>query len=355
MEEYINNKTDIDFWLLLFLKKLKDENRNDFFLNEIYRDSFEYSESFMDEYTNDGSTPDTLGEFTLKRISEIFEDCSLGKIKNLEVTNTYALPRKIVRELFERKYESRDIDDDILEEYAEMIHNYTRLETRKLAQGEDYELTKFSLSDIPSHLGELISLIPEYTRIYIEWNNVAEFNFESLVEPNNKQLESFYRYTKRLNTFGNKVEIVFDAFREKDFEIAKILYYLDSKNKIKVTDFFSQESWEIEILEEYELTDGIFYFKVEERSDGCYFIVKDRDPLYLGGSDRAEVKLLQKFSNTLDRVSKKELGDGDSLHGVQNRINNGVTSKYKGIKTLGFKLSSVKEKNESCFRIEKVD
>jgi hypothetical protein len=356
MKEYINNKTDIDFWIFLFLSKLKNEKKKDFFLNEIYRKEFYNSEAFLGKFKNDKSGYVTLEEFTLNRINEILEECSLGKIKELAITNTYSLPRKIVKELFERKYEPREIDNEALEEYAEMIHHYTRLETRKLSQGEDYEFTKFALHEIPDHLGELISLIPEYNRVSVEWSNVAEFNFESLIEPNSTQIEAFYGYIDKLNTFENKVDVPIDAFQEKDFDIAKILYYLDSKYKIKITDFFPEKSWEIDILEKYELTDGIFYFNVQKRSDGYYLMIKNGEDLYLGKTERAEIKLLDRFKSTLYRVNKKELEDsGDSLQGVQNRINNGVTNMYRGIKDLGFKLSSVKEKGESCFRIEKVD
>ena len=55
MQEYINKKTDIDFWFLLFLKKLKDEKRSDFLLSEIYRDVFFDNEMFLDEFQNDAS------------------------------------------------------------------------------------------------------------------------------------------------------------------------------------------------------------------------------------------------------------------------------------------------------------
>jgi hypothetical protein len=83
--------------------------------------------------------------------------------------------------------------------------------------------------------------------------------------------------------------------------------------------------------------------------------VKGSEPLYLCESNRAEVRLLKMFTSTQTRIRKQDLDkQGDSLNAMKNRANKGIKDGYKGIEDIGFKISSISEKGESCFRIEKV-
>ncbi len=360
MEEYINEKTDIDFWFLLFLKKLKDEKRNEFFLSEIYREEFYNSNTFLNEFKNDGSGYATLEEFSLNRVNEILSDCSFGKIDKLEVIDTNSIPLKITKELLTRKEHLDDIDEYIIQDQTDMIYKYAELEVAKNTRDENSEITVFSLHEISNHLGELISLVPEYTKIYIEWHDVAEFDFQSLVELNNTQLESFYKHVKQLNAFENKVNIPINAFQEKDFDIAKTLYYLDSKNKIKVIDFFTRKKWEVEFIGGIPEIKEIYNYRIDQRdSEGYFFVVEGVGEIFVGKSNRDEVKLLQQFKTSRDRKTKDELGyPGNkfkvSFTNQRRRINEGITDKHNGLNSLEFELRSQKINKEFVYLIDKI-
>ncbi len=230
----------------------------------------------------------SVEDLVLHQIIKIVNDLKIGKIKRVSITSTSSLLETVV----EKAVKDKDTTSDNVLFYTgiiEEIYNLKKIEDlerdkkfeiwekkekSKTTTNNSSELLKFiSRVDFTTeNFGKHFEYITAISAPFIEFE--IEFDQKKVKEVNNdiedyinsyyqddyieskpiyrekrlyfsKQIENFFEYIKKFPVVGDFINIPFSSLSEQDFEVIKILTYLEKEKHIKIKNWNDIEMWNV--------------------------------------------------------------------------------------------------------------
>ncbi|OGN09583.1 MAG: hypothetical protein A3J46_02380 [Candidatus Yanofskybacteria bacterium RIFCSPHIGHO2_02_FULL_41_11] len=275
--EYINS----DPHLLIFHTLLQGyyTGQGVFTLDQFIKSNYDSVEEIIAEMrdTSDYNSPEDL---IWNKLKYIIEGLNMGKIRRVSILDVSGLPELVLEQAM--KIESPTKDDT--EYFASVINDIYDLKKLNDEQVEkvlkrkgarDYFMSparhrvNLETNAIASkHIGYLSSLAPSRIEIeltFIDYvakevhqeieDYIISFSMDSFLEkvptyrPKryyfSKQLENFFGYISKLPVIDGVINIPFSALNEQGFEVVKILSYLETERRAKVSNWLDTEFWNV--------------------------------------------------------------------------------------------------------------
>lgn len=267
---------DVNLLCIFILLEGFYRGQNVFTLNQFLKGDYwsidEIKEEVLD--TNDFSSAQDL---VLQQVLFILEELELGRIRRMSVSNVSSLLEKVVREAVLLKDGS---DEDVLYYTGAIneicglskLRDTQRMEAIKKEKKYDFATSQRvdfeSEREASKHINYIASIASPFIEFEISFNDqnahdvheatndyLSSFSQDNYVEKKptyrekrhyfSKQIECFYEYVSRLPFIDNSVNIPFTALKENDFEIVKILGYLETEKRAKVRNWNDTELWNV--------------------------------------------------------------------------------------------------------------
>lgn len=274
--EYFNS--DINLLVIRILIEGFYRDKKIFSLDQFFKGEYWKIEEITDEI-RDTQDYSSVEDLVIHQVFQILRDTGIGKIKSLYIENLSGLREQIVREMLNLK----EYTENEVMYYDGLLGQIVDLEKKS----EEQKNKRFEEnSDVPSYfkdnygkvflnterLSRDIPFISDIMTSFIEFE--IEFNAEKVAELNqeiadllenfsrddyfdkmpayktkrsyfSKQLESFYSYIKNLPVVQNSINIPFSTITRNDFEIIKILAYLEKEQVLKVRSWDDVDLWNV--------------------------------------------------------------------------------------------------------------
>lgn len=338
---YLNS----DILLLVINILLEGYNRkqNLFTLNQFMKGDYWKVEEISEEIQDTGDWF-SVEDLILSQIIYIVEEIKIGKYNGIKIINIHNLYSKVVKEIISLKVKDDEIDDKV-EYYVSVISEITRIEElmkRKLEkynkEGKELKTDMFNGVKLTEYeFRKYISFVTNITAPFVELE-ITFFNkkikelqkeLESYIQYFSKdffiddlppykdkrlyftkQLENFYNYIKELPIINNCINIPFSTLRNDDFEIVKILKYLELKEKIRIKNWNDPYLWNVEFFEvpitiqnlienqtkknnNYIENNSKMYFEKYDKNKKILRIANKNISLAKKGTDTDDIKLLE--------------------------------------------------------------
>lgn len=241
------------------------------FLKGEYWKIEEISEEITD--TNDyGSVEDLV----LKQTIAIINDLRLGTITAIKVNYISRLMEKAMEEAIKTKDDSHQ-NVEYYTSVMREIYDLKQLSDAKFKQDVEtgqptssytHDAVLFKQEDYWRHLQFIAALSAPFIEIEIDFNDdnarlihsntsdfIDSFSQDDYIEHFpfyrqkrlyfSKQLENFYTYIKDFPVLNGYVNIPFSSLAEPDFEVIKVMSYLEVTGRIKVRNWNDTNLWNV--------------------------------------------------------------------------------------------------------------
>jgi hypothetical protein len=281
---YFNN--DYLFLIILILLEKYHTGERDgygvssaFTLNDFIKGDLSKCEEIIGEIedTNDYSSPN---EYVLSHIIRIGDDLNIIKLRQIGAFKMSVMLEQVVEYAInndktfplEAGYYCAVIDEIMKLQIIEKERNENLFKTN----GYTFEKTRepiFFDDNYSKHIALLLDIVPEY--IYLratfidEEVNAIEKEIKSFLDDFSndllkdyqpdyaltsrlyftKQIENFYAHLNTLPLVGNTVNIPFTVLGNKDFEVVKILKFLELNKRIRINKWNDEAFWKVDFID----------------------------------------------------------------------------------------------------------
>ncbi|OIO30273.1 hypothetical protein AUJ77_03460 [Candidatus Nomurabacteria bacterium CG1_02_43_90] len=267
--DYFN--TDIKLLALHIVLESFYRGQNIFSLDQFLKGDYWKIEEIADEIrdTNDyGSAEDLV----LQQVIQMIKDLNIGKIIRVSVKDISSLAEKIVREAVEEK---NGTENEVMmySAYIDEVYKLKGLKDAQRLDVKDYNTAKWDRVDFTEYdFHRNIQYISQVASAFIEFE--VEFDKKGPIEANeaiddyidnfsedqfiekkptyrqkrfyfSKQIENFVEYIKRFPLIDGNINIPFSSLSEQDFEVVKVLSYLERQKRLKVRNWNDTELWNV--------------------------------------------------------------------------------------------------------------
>jgi len=215
-------------------------------------------------------------DLVMQQIISILETLNLGKVKRISVTHISELLQETVRDIMSMGTEDA-ANDDIVDHYTgviEEIFNLKKLHEKRLKTeyAGQYPLMPKNGIDLDKYFQRQLSYISKIAAPFIEFevsfiderakeiekeletyiNSFSQDEFIGDLSPYldkrfyfSKQLSNFFDYISKLPHINGAINIPFSTLGDANFEIVKMLSYLEMKKLITVKRWNDVDVWNV--------------------------------------------------------------------------------------------------------------
>ena len=267
--DYFN--TDIKLLALHIVLESFYRGQNTFSLDQFLKGDYWKIEEIADEIkdTNDyGSVEDLV----LQQVIQMIKDLNIGKIVRVSVKDLSNLADKVIREAVEEKNGTEN-EVMIYSAYIDEIYKLKSLKDAQRLDMKDFHTEKwdridFTKDDFHRHIQYLSQTGSSFIEFEVEFDKkgpieandaiddyIDNFSEDQFIEKKpvyrqkrfyfSKQIENFVEYIKRFPLIDGNMNIPFSSLSEQDFEVVKVLSYLERQKRLKVRNWNDTELWNV--------------------------------------------------------------------------------------------------------------
>jgi hypothetical protein len=228
------------------------------------------------EDTNDYSSPN---EYVLSHIIRMGDDLNILKLRQIGAFKMSVMLEQVVEYAIDNNktfpleagYYCAVIDEIMELQIMEKERNENLVKTKEYTS-EKFREPIFFDDNYSKHIALLLDIVPEY--IYLRATFIddevktiekeiqtflKDFSNDLLkdYQPDysltsrlyfTKQIENFYAYLNTLPLIGNTINIPFTVLSNRDFEVVKILKFLELNKKIRINKWSEDTFWKVDFI-----------------------------------------------------------------------------------------------------------
>jgi hypothetical protein len=242
-----------------------------FTLDQFLKGDYWKIEEISDEIrdTNDyGSVQDMV----FQQVIQMINDLGIGKVKRVSVDDLSGLTDKIIRQAVQEK-DGTENEVLMYSAYIDEVYKLKSIREQHILDKatfdrETWNRVDFTEDDFHRNIQYISEIGSEHIQLELEFDNdgankaneaideyLDNFYQDQFIDKKpdykqkrfyfSKQIENFYEYIKRFPVVDGFVNISFSSLTEENFEVIKILSYLERQKRIKVRNWNDTELWNV--------------------------------------------------------------------------------------------------------------